>query len=209
MYDDRHINCLLENFMMDRPDKKTLTRARIIDTATKAILRNGYHGIGVVDIMKGAGLTHGGFYAHFASRTDLLVEVAATASAQSLAQLNKVADSASPEQGLQAIIDSYLSDRHLNAPQHGCPIAALGGEMPRQAPEVRATATRGIEQFAQFLSSTMPAGHQADAFGLMSCLIGALVLARAVDDPVLSATIRASAEHFIRTALHSETTSND
>ena len=195
--------------MMERPDKKTLTRARIIDTATKAILRSGYHGIGVVDIMKGAGLTHGGFYAHFATRTDLLVEVAAMASKHSLAKLNKAADSAPPELGLQAVLDSYLSDRHLNAPEHGCPIAALGGEMPRQAPEVRATATRGIEQLARFLTSKMPAGHQDDALGMMSCMVGALVLARAVDDPVLSAAIRDSAQHFIRTALHLDATSHD
>jgi AcrR family transcriptional regulator len=195
--------------MIERPDKKTLTRARIIDTATKAILRSGYHGIGVVDIMKGAGLTHGGFYAHFATRTDLLVEVAATASKHSLAKLNKAADSAPPELGLQAVLDSYLSDRHLNAPEHGCPIAALGGEMPRQAPEVRATATHGIEQLARLLTSKMPTGHQDDALGMMSCMVGALVLARAVDDPVLSAAIRDSAQHFIRTALHLDATSND
>lgn len=195
--------------MPAQPDKKARTRARIIETATRAIQRNGYQGIGVVDIMKGAGLTHGGFYAHFASRTDLLVEVAATATRKSLAQLNKAADAAAPEDSLQAVLDSYLSDRHLRTPEHGCPIAALGSEMPRQDAAVRATATHGIEQLAQFLDTKIPSGHQADTFGLMSCMVGALVMARAVDDLDLATSIRESAQHFIRSALYPETTSHD
>lgn len=190
--------------MPTQADRKALTHAKIVKTAARAIRRGGYQGVGVADIMKEAGLTHGGFYAHFPSRTALLVEAAEAAGAQGAARLRKAAERAEPDQGLQAILDMYLADAHVNGQEHGCPIAALGSEVPRQAPEVRAAATRSIEAMGATLASHMPADRQDAAFGAMSCMLGALVLARAVDDPQLSASIRASAQDFIRTALDSK-----
>ena len=190
--------------MPTQPDRKALTHARIVETAARAIRRGGYQGVGVADIMKEAGLTHGGFYAHFPSRTALLVEAAEAAGAQGAARLREAADKAEPHQKLQAILDMYLGDAHVNAQEHGCPIAALGSEVPRQAPEVRAAATRSIEAMAALLASQLQADQQHAAFGAMSCMLGALVLARAVDDPQLSADVRAGAQEFIHAALDSK-----
>ena len=90
-------------------------------------------------------------------------------------------------------------DAHVAATERGCPVAALGSEMGRQAPEVRAAATHGIENMAALLASYLPPDHKHAAFGTMSCMLGALVLALAVDDARVSAAIRASARDFIRT----------
>jgi TetR/AcrR family transcriptional repressor of nem operon len=155
----------------------------------------------VADIMQEAGLTHGGFYAHFASRDALLVEAAQAASAQSAAKLNKAAQAAAPQAALQAILDLYLGDAHVADAERGCPVAALGSEMARQAPPVRAAATHGIEDMADMIASHLPPDQQHAAFGALSCMLGALVLARAVDDPKLSAAIRADARNFIHAAL--------
>ncbi len=187
--------------MPTQSDRKATTHAKIVKTAARAIRRSGYHGVGVADIMKEAGLTHGGFYAHFESRNALLVEAAEAASAQSAASLNRVAQAAGPQDSMQAIVDMYLGDAHVAATERGCPVAALGSEMARQAPEVRAAATQGIENMANLLASYLPPGQQQDSLGAMSCMLGALVLARAVDDPKLSAAIRAGAKDFIHAAL--------
>ncbi|MFT5590859.1 MAG: hypothetical protein ACI9ZF_003054 [Bradyrhizobium sp.] len=89
------------------------------------------------------------------------------------------------------------------------PRCRIGQRDARQDAAVRAIATRGIEQFAGFLDTKIPAGHQIDTFGLMSCMVGALVMARAVDNPDLATSIRESARHFIRSALYPETTRHD
>ncbi|MBC7414129.1 MAG: TetR/AcrR family transcriptional regulator [Herminiimonas sp.] len=185
--------------MPTQQERKALTHARIVKTAARAIRRSGYQGVGVADIMKEAGLTHGGFYAHFESRNALLVEAAEAASAQSAGSLHKAAQQAGPQGAMDAILDLYLGDAHVAATERGCPVAALGSEMGRQAPEVRAAATHGIENMAALLASYLPPDHKHAAFGTMSCMLGALVLARAVDDARLSAAIRASARDFIRT----------
>lgn len=187
--------------MPTQSDRKALTHDKIVKTAARAIRRGGFHGVGVADIMKEAGLTHGGFYAHFGSRNALLVEAADAASAQSAASLNKAAQEAGPQDAMQAILDMYLGDAHVAATERGCPVAALGSEMARQAPEVRAAATHGIENMADLLASYLPPDQKQASFGAMSCMLGALVLARAVDDPALSAAIRAGAKDFIHAAL--------
>lgn len=188
--------------MTNQQERKALTHARIVKTAARAIRRGGFQGVGVADIMKEAGLTHGGFYAHFASRNALLVEAAHAAGAQSAAKLNRAAQNAGPQNAMQAILDMYLGDAHVVATERGCPVAALGSEMARQAPEVRAAAAQGIEEMAEILATYLPPGQQQAAFGAFSCMLGALILARAVDDPRLSAAIRADAQNFIQAALH-------
>ena len=116
---------------------KEATHERIVDTAARAIRRSGYDGTSVADIMKEAGLTHGGFYAHFTSREAMLAEAADRAGAESVATSARIAATAPPEQGLEWLLRAYLSKEHCSSPEIGCPIAALGSEMPRQAPEVR------------------------------------------------------------------------
>ena len=116
------------------PSRKEATHERIVDAAARAIRRSGYDGTGVADIMKDAGLTHGGFYAHFNSREAMLAEAADRAGADTVATMTRVADAAAPDQALQAIIRAYLSKAHVEAVETGCAVAALGSEMRRQAP---------------------------------------------------------------------------
>ena len=87
--------------------------------------------------MKEAGLTHGGFYAHFESRDALLAAAADQAGAESIETLTRAIAAAKPGQELMALVDAYLSDRHVAAPEQGCAIAAAGSEVPRQQAEVR------------------------------------------------------------------------
>ncbi|MEB2185681.1 TetR/AcrR family transcriptional regulator [Xanthomonas campestris] len=181
--------------------RKADSHARIVEVAARAIRRTGYDGTGVADIMKEAGLTHGGFYAHFASRDALLAEAADHAGAQTVATSAQIVSSVPPEQAAVALMQAYLSDGHLNNLESGCPIAALGSEMPRQAPAVRQAATRRIKEMIdlaarQFPDWGTPQAHER-ALVTVCALAGTLMLARAVDDPALSAAMRdAVLAHF-------------
>ncbi len=165
------------------PSRKALTHERILEKAARAIRRAGFQGVGVADIMKEAGLTHGGFYAHFASRDALLVEAlehAGRQSAERIARGNAVreAKGASP---FRALIEGYLSDRHLSSTEDGCAVAALASEMPRQAPEVRAAAAQRVRGLVERVGDTLPAGATpGTATAVASQMVGALQLARAL-----------------------------
>jgi TetR/AcrR family transcriptional repressor of nem operon len=122
--------------------RKEVTHERIVETAARAIRRSGYSGTGVAEIMKEAGLTHGGFYAHFDSREGMLAEAADRAGAETVAFLTRVAAAAPAKQALEAMLRSYLSKEHVESAETGCAVAALGSEMPRQGSKVRRAATR-------------------------------------------------------------------
>ncbi len=176
------------------PKAKEVTHERIVEAAARAIRRSGYNGTSVADIMKEAGLTHGGFYAHFASREAMLAEAADRAGAEGVAASERIAATAPPEQALQRVLQAYLSKEHLEGMEIGCPVAALGSEMPRQAPEVRRAATRRIKEMIDVVARLspdwgQPAAHEHALF-TVAVMVGALVLARAVDDPRLSDTLR-------------------
>jgi TetR/AcrR family transcriptional regulator, transcriptional repressor for nem operon len=186
------------------PKSKEITHERIVETASRAIRRSGYNGTSVADIMKEAGLTHGGFYAHFPSREAMLAEAADRAGAESVAASTRVAAAAQPEQALQALVRAYLSKEHVKSVEMGCPIAALGSEMPRQAPEVRRAATRRIKEMIDVVARQLPdwgqpAAHE-QALVTVATSVGALLLARAVDDPKLSdALLDATLKHLAPT----------
>src|SRR3954471_10244003 len=128
--------------------KKAETHERILRTAAAAIRRHGYDGVSVADIMKEAGLTHGGFYAHFESREAMLAEALERAGAESLETLSGSVEAAPSREALEALVASYLSERHLASPEAGCTLAALGSETRRQSPAVRRAATRRIKETA-------------------------------------------------------------
>src|SRR5687767_4470879 len=144
IYDDHHMSAATSR--RTAPSRKEITHDRIVGAAARAIRRSGYDGTGVADIMKGVGLTHGGFYAHFASRDAMLAEAADQAAAESVANLTRAAEASPPQKALQSMIRAYLSNEHVDDAETGCPVAALGSEMPRQAPKVRRAATRGIKE---------------------------------------------------------------
>ena len=183
------------------PSRKEATHERIVGAAARAIRRSGYNGTGVADIMKDAGLTHGGFYAHFASRDAMLAEAADQAGAESVARLKRIAAAAPPHEALRSLIQAYLSKAHVEDAETGCPVAALGSEMPRQASKVRRAATRRIKEMIDVVirhwpDQGEPAAYQ-HALVTVATMVGALMLARAVDDPKLSEAMRqAAAKYF-------------
>ena len=184
--------------------KKEETRERILRAAARAIRKHGYEGVGVAEVMKEAGLTHGGFYAHFESRDALLAAAADQAGAESIEHLTRALAAAKPGRELTALVDAYLSDGHLAAPEQGCLIAAAGSEVPRQQTEVRRAANRRIKDLIGLIERQFPewgrsAAHDK-AMGIAATLVGAMVLARAVDDAQLSNRIRKAAREQVRAA---------
>ena len=182
---------------------KEATHDRIVEAAARAIRRSGYDGTGVSDIMKDAGLTHGGFYAHFASREAMLAEAADRAGRESVETMGRIAAAAPPKRALRAMLEAYLSKDHLVGVETGCAAAALASEMPRQAPEVRRAATRRIKEMIDLVARELPdwgrPGVHEHALVTVATMVGALVLARAVDDPRLSDALRKAAlNHFAR-----------
>jgi TetR/AcrR family transcriptional repressor of nem operon len=183
------------------PRRKDATHERIVEAAARAIRRSGYGGTAVADIMKDAGLTHGGFYAHFPSREAMLAEAVDRAGAEGVAAVARVAAAAPPKKALPAMMRAYLSKAHTETVETGCGVAALCSETPRQAPEVRRAATRRIKEMIDLVARESPdwgrAGAHEHALVTVAAMVGALVLARAVDDSRLSDALReATLKHF-------------
>jgi AcrR family transcriptional regulator len=184
--------------------KKEETRERIVRAAARAIRKHGYEGVGVADVMKEAGLTHGGFYAHFESRDALLAAAAEQEGVESNEHLSRAIAAAKPGQELMALVDAYLSDGHVAVPEQGCAIAAAGSEVPRQQADVRRVASRRIKDIIGLIERQLPewgkrAAHDK-AMAIAATLVGSVVLARAVDDAQLSRSIRKAARELIRGA---------
>ncbi len=196
VYDVHHTKLLL---LMKRSDlsRKEATHERIVAAAARAIRRRGYDGAGVAEIMKDAGLTHGGFYAHFESREAMLAEAADRAGAEAVAASERVAAAAPPSKALQCLLQAYLSKAHVGEAERCCPVVALGSELPRQSAEVRRAATRRIKEMIDGVARHssdwgQPQAHE-HALVTVSTMVGALLLARAVDEPGLSNALRKAA----------------
>lgn len=179
-----------------RTEAKEASHERIVSAAARAIRRSGYDGTGVADIMKEAGLTHGAFYAHFESREAMLSEAAARACAESAAVIADVVANAPRGAVMASVLRTYLSKEHLEQTEGSCPLAALGSETPRQAAEVRRVVTRYIKEMTDLVARQSPdwgdpVAHD-QALVTVATMAGALLLARAVDEPALSDRLRES-----------------
>jgi TetR/AcrR family transcriptional repressor of nem operon len=187
--------------------KREQTHERILRAAARGIRKRGYEGVGVADVMKEAGLTHGGFYAHFASRDAMLAQAADQAGVESIENLSRAVARAKPGEELMALVDSYLADQHAEAAEQGlgCTLAAAGSEVPRQHEEVRRAVSRRIKELIGLVERQFPdwgknAAHEK-AMAVVASMVGALLVARAVGDPQLSKSIRNAAREFIRRAV--------
>jgi hypothetical protein len=179
-YDDRNIIFTMATALT----KKELSHARIVDVAARAIRRAGYHGIGVADIMKEAGLTHGGFYAHFPSRDAMLVEAMQRAGQDNLASLAEAMERRIHKGATRfsALVETYLHDTHISKTEDGCIVAAMASEMTRQEDAVRDEARRRVAAMVALVQSALPADANAGEAQLVTAtMVGALQLARTVD----------------------------
>ena len=166
------------------------TRARILHIAGKLFRERGFDGIGVADLMKGAGLTHGAFYSHFASKDALASDVSEHVLKQTTCAWSDIADAGKDGAGFESFISTYLSRQHRDDPGSGCLIAALGGDVSRQGSSVRRAFTAGLRPMIDFLarhaSARSKAAKRERALVTLATLVGTIMLARAVDDPDLS-----------------------
>ena len=167
------------------------TRKRIIEIAARMFKRNGIHATGVSEIMAAAGMTHGGFYRHFSSK-EQLVAAACAANLEELVDAAQVAVDGGDETFLQHLAD-ILSAEYRDDCSSGCPLIAMGSELVRADPEARRAASHGfegmIDALAQRGGATSDVQARETAIFTLSSLVGAMTLARIVDDPDLSIQI--------------------
>src|SRR5215468_8712442 len=192
---DRHISCQGQMpakgaDMRVTREQAAENRERIVDAAARLFREKGFDGVGVDAIMQAAGLTHGGFYRHFSSKDALAAEAVARGLAVNAGRQAALAS-------LQDVVSAYLSPQHRNDAGGGCMIAAVGCEMARQGKGVRRGLTAyvrdQIEQLARRIGGRGGAARRQQAIATLAGLVGALVLARAVDDPAFSDEILAAA----------------
>ena len=162
-------------------------REKVLDVAGTLFRERGFDGIGVADIMKRAGLTHGGFYGQFVSKDDLAAEATARVLGNRGWQ-ERLTGKANPS--FADVVRGYLSPRHRDDPGTGCLIAALGSDATRPPRAVRRALTDGcrvrLDAWLKLVPGRSMAARREKALVTMAALVGALIIARAVDDPALS-----------------------
>jgi TetR/AcrR family transcriptional repressor of nem operon len=165
-------------------EHKLETHARIVKKASVRLREKGAHGIGVADLMKEAGLTHGGFYAHFDSREALVIEAFAYAMERSTERWRKLAERTAPEKRLATIVESYLTPAHRDDPGHGCAVPTLGAEIARESPNTRKAFAAKLEQMIDMMSEQIPdvprKAARKQAMATIATMMGTLVLSRIV-----------------------------
>jgi TetR/AcrR family transcriptional repressor of nem operon len=184
---------------------KAETRDRILEAAAAAFRADGVGAIGVADVMDRAGLTHGGFYAHFASKEQLVAEALRYASGQTTRKFDRTAASAG-DGALEAVIDSYLDPAHLAHPERGCVVATLGSEAARGPRAVKRSLGQSIRARLDRLRRLMPASlskraRDEKAAGAFACMVGGLILARGLEHDEAERLL-ADCRAFLHQALH-------
>jgi TetR/AcrR family transcriptional regulator, transcriptional repressor for nem operon len=163
-------------------EHKLETHARIVKRASVRLREKGAHGIGVADLMKDAGLTHGGFYAHFDSRDALVIEAFSYAMDRANERWRKLAEQTPPDKRLATIVNSYLTRVHRDDPGNGCAIPTLGAEIARESPKTRRAFAAKLEHMIDTIAGQLPdlprkAGRKR-AMAAIATMMGTLVLAR-------------------------------
>ena len=170
-------------------EEKAENHRKIVEVAAARMRESGTDGPGVAEIMKEAGLTHGGFYKHFDSRDDLVAEAVEAAIEQGREGFE--AATADAEDPLAAFVDWYLSPDHRDDPASGCAVVALGSDAARSDPRVRAAYRGQVERYLSHMEELLGGGEDARrrAIGAVTSMVGAMLIARAVDDEELSEEI--------------------
>jgi TetR/AcrR family transcriptional repressor of nem operon len=178
-------------------EKAQENREQIIETAARLLREHGFDGIGVADIMKAAGLTHGGFYRNFASKNDLTVKASEHAIADTIALLKNGLAQQQPQYALRAVVESYVSSAHRNDPGSGCILPALAADAARRDdPALRAVFFTAIQfyldQIAKLSSAHPRAIGSRHPAAILSEMVGAVILSRVIaDNPLADSLISA------------------
>jgi TetR/AcrR family transcriptional repressor of nem operon len=178
-------------------------RQTVIDVASRLFRESGFDGIGLKDLMKGAGLTQGAFYKQFASKEDLAAQSSARALESAFSRWS-AAMAANPKDPLGAVMAFYLSMEHREQRMEGCPIVALGSDAARQGSDVKASFEAGIKAHLEILGRLIAEidgkGPKGKAMAILSTMVGALTLSRAVNDPDLARAFLDAAVKQVRKA---------
>ncbi|PAY06151.1 TetR family transcriptional regulator [Bradyrhizobium sp. UFLA03-84] len=177
-------------------EHKQETHARIVKRAATRLREKGAHGIGVADLMKDAGLTHGGFYAHFDSREALVIEAFNYAMDRATERWRKVTAEVAPEKRLSTIVDGYLSATHRDDPGQGCAVPALGAEIARESLKTRKAFALKLDQMIDMITDQIQdvprKTARKQAMGVLATMLGTIVMSRIagngeMSDEILSA----------------------
>jgi len=184
-------------------EHKQETRERIVRTASRHFRRRGGKGVGIAELMSKLDLTHGGFYKHFNSKEELLVEAIAKAFDETESRFTEAVSKAKPGTELKTLIEYYLSLEHCSNSADGCPMAALASEISRFPRAVRAEIDRAIKRRVKRVAGLLPGAtekeRERNCMALLSGLIGTVSVARAVVDPeVRKAVLDASKAFYIK-----------
>ena len=182
-------------------EHKQETHARIVKKASVRLREKGAHGIGVADLMKEAGLTHGGFYAHFDSREALVIEAFAYAMDHSTERWRKVAEETPPEKRLATIVETYLTPVHRDDPGHGCAVPTLGAEIARESPKTRKAFAAKLEQMVDMMADQIldvpRKSARKQAVAALATMMGTLVLSRIAGNGEFSDEILAAGREAV------------
>jgi TetR/AcrR family transcriptional repressor of nem operon len=186
-------------------DQKSRTHKQILAEAASTIRTKGPDRMVVAEVMNKLGLTHGGFYAHFESKDDLVAQAITSMFDQGSAQFQRLTEGLDTKQALQAYVDWYLSAAHRDAPGGGCPLAAVSGDLPRLPDAARLRYSEGVERLAGRVAKLLKTlgNKNADALALsaVSEMVGAMALARAVGDSARSNQILRNSREIVKARL--------
>jgi TetR/AcrR family transcriptional regulator, transcriptional repressor for nem operon len=180
-------------------EHKAETRSRIVRNASRVLRDNGLNGIGIVGLMKAAGLTRGGSYAHFKSREALVAEAVAQALAETASEWRRYGQSSD---GLDRLVAAYFTQEHKGNPASGCPLPAVSADVARSGKKVRRTFTQSLDKLRDALTELIAAEPNEEtrvlAAGVMATMVGSLILARACDDRELAASMLEGGKRVVR-----------
>ena len=166
------------------------TRRRIIEEASYGLRQTGAHGMSVADLMKLAGLTHGGFYSHFESREALVIEAFTSAMDRTVSHWLKLTNGMPIEERFGLIAEAYLCPSHRDDRAHGCVLPALSADIARSSQKARRVFARKLDEMIEVLAKlfpeTSPKEARQMAAGALATMMGSIALARAVGDKKLS-----------------------
>ncbi|MGA7400815.1 MAG: TetR/AcrR family transcriptional regulator [Candidatus Sulfotelmatobacter sp.] len=187
--------------MRYRPEHRVEIHRKILQDASRRVRAKGLTGAAVSAVMQDAGLTHGGFYKHFASKDKLLAESLSAAFREITATLVQVAEQSPPGAAWKGIVKAYLSLEHCEHPERGCPLAALGPELARvdkgMKPQIVAELVNYKSQMLPFMPGRRTAEKERAFFAIFSTIIGAIEIARLLPDLAMRAKVLASARDFL------------
>lgn len=203
------IAIILRNPMRYDAEHKQKTRQKVLKVAARAIRADGPERVAVAGVMAKAGLTHGGFYAHFASKDDLVAEAIGEMFDDGVRHMASLAEGLNPAQALSAYVDFYLSGAHLQARAVGCPLPALSADVPRLPETARRRFGEGLARLtgalARLAADAGLAEPEAAAASALAEMAGALALARAVADPAQCDAILDHTRRAVKRRLGLET----